>query len=319
MSDNPSDNNAPSMGQLLNALLPYFKEGEESPSTFSAEDMNKLVRLLRGVRAMKFNCTTVDAQEDGSYTPTAGVKWGDENLLIDLGFPPGSSGDGGSSVQLFKVISYSAASDYVVCQLAVATASNAFSNSGSNINVALPFKLRPYNNTYSSPGLDLPYVANDIIIATQPTGGTGVFVSGSDVGWVDVNYDGRQWQNVDYFNLVTMFANYFTATSILSGNTVAIAKNPCLRNSIASEPIDSLTWTYTYQTTGTYAYVTRKAVNSTYTEYQVISPRYLTSDIIMARRVLTGLVDGSSNPINWQEETPRKWLARASQTGYENT
>lgn len=330
MSDNPSagsDSASTAQAKLLQDLLPLFKEGAGSPDVFSAADMNRLVRVLRAIRSLKINCQFATESSDGTFNPAAKIKWGDENCIIDLLFPPGSDGGGsGNAVSLWQVVSYNTGDEFVTCLAAQATAEATYTTSGSNTKIAVPYLLRTNDNGCAS--VFPNYNAGDILIATQPTGGTGVFDGADDLGWVDVNYDNRHWLEVDYFKInvvsgaLRMFANYWEGKSILSNNVVAIAKNPSLRNSITSETIDGVTYAYTYGASSPYTFVSRKAdftISSTnYTDYQVIVPRYLTSSIIKARVMPTGLLDGSSNPIMWQEESGREWASRASQAGYEN-
>jgi len=303
--------------------IPLFHEGSAGPQVWSAAVMNRLVRRLNALARGKINIQQAEVNADGSFSSSGKWNLSDNNLIIDLLLNNQAGGSGsGSSVQLFQVTTaYTLGDQFVTCGTATATGSNTYTNLGDGIKIALPYKLR--TNTYSSPALFPTYAVNDIIIATQPTGGTGVYSGGADVGWQDVNFDARRWQDDDYFTFGTMFATYFTATSIVSGLTVSIARPKEFLNStpalIGSETIDGNTFTYTYGASSPYTYVARLAACSALSiqEYQVIVPRYIATSIIHAKLVNTGMTDGSSDPICWQEVSGREWAMSSVQSGYE--
>jgi hypothetical protein len=132
-------------------------------------------------------------------------------------------------------------------------------------------------------------------------------------------------------------SNATTGTS--SGNytfssLVRVAKNAKLRNSITGETIDSVTWSYTYGASSPYASVARKATatisGNSYTEYQVIVPRYLAGDEIWYIPVANGQIGGVTSVPDTISSTAganvvfmdinadgRAWAASAGQAGYE--
>lgn len=297
--------------------LPFFRPGFESPSLTSASDMNLLVAVCNLLLNFQVRMNDANQDADGGYTPTAKFTVSNLNAILDLFLAPAGAGGGTANIIPMQVVSYNTANEYLVAKIGTFTAADTFTPTGSNINVALPWEIRP-----GSPGaICPPYVVNDIIFVISTAAGmNGVYVSGSELLYMDLGI-GRNC-NQDLFTLGTMSPNYFAGTSIASGDTINIAKSIETQNNISSETIDGVTWTYTYQTTGTYKYVTRKAdatiSGTAVTEYQVIVPRYLSGQKIKCKQVNTGLTDGSSNPILWMEDSPRAWAARSDQSGYES-
>ncbi len=77
--------------------------------------------------------------------------------------------------------------DYVTCKEWTGSAVT-----GSAVNVAKPFNLRIAQKPTGGTGThvcDRPYTAGEIILAVEPTGGTGV----TDVTFEDINVDAREW------------------------------------------------------------------------------------------------------------------------------
>ena len=129
-----------------------------------------------------------------------------------------------------------------------------------------------------------------------------------------------------------------TSASALFYGLVRIAKTAKLRNSITSETIDGTTFSYTYGASSPYTYVARLASatisGSSYSEYQVVVPRYLDKDEVWAMEVnnsdIGGIVavsdliaslggPGSGTPITLLDLNldGRAWAASANQSGYE--
>jgi hypothetical protein len=301
--------------------LPHFQRTGH-PSPLSITDQNRLVDLANLI-------PNVTVKRSVGAGTTATARWVVSNTNIVLELIDAATGTGGGSVNVVACRVVSEQSEYVTCQPIQYSSDGVYSDtSDPQILVAKPFSVRGNSGATISP----KYIQTpaQILLALQdPTGGTGVYVGGEDVGYQDVNIDNRRLTEVDYFNIhitsgiLDMHPDYWVGVSTTTSATVAIAKNQSLRNSITTETIDSVVYAYTYQTTGTFAFVTRR-LNFTLNgvaqqEFQVIVPRYLSTSIIKARRMATGINDLSSNPILWQEESGREWAARASQNGFEGT
>jgi hypothetical protein len=120
------------------------------------------------------------------------------------------------------------------------------------------------------------------------------------------------------FTIVSMHGDYIVGTPLGGGSNVNIARDVKLRNSITSETIDSVTYSYDYSNSGVYV-AALGAANAQYcnrlatwnsganTEHQDITPRYLSGDVIFAAQVPNTGVTVSGTPVIWQEVTNRAW------------
>lgn len=85
----------------------------------------------------------------------------------------------------------------------------------------------------------------------------------------------------------------------LKKTPVLVDKNPKLRGSITSAVIDGVTWSYSYPS-GFYKRTASTPINGTvYNEKEVISPRFLTGDLIYAMSYGGGYIDMNLDARAW--------------------
>lgn len=198
------------------ALIPFFNaDDDDGPSVFSCKDMNKIVSLLRALQALTVKVEDAEPNPDGSFTNTAKFTLSDTNSLLELFFAPGDApGDGGGATLTPMIVqSYTTTNDYLSAKN-VAFASGAWTASGSAVNVALPWELRPAQN----PGgqtLSPVYAANDIIFVVTTSAGQNGVVVGSELTLMDLGL-GRTWIGT----IVNYRGTYNTATAYNPGDVV---------------------------------------------------------------------------------------------------
>lgn len=123
----------------------------------------------------------------------------------------------------------------------------------------------------------------------------------------------KQTATLQAFTLVSVQANFITATNDSTGVSTLLAKPPKLRNSILAQTIDGVPYTYAYNST-----VERTAMTTGYTEFQRVVERYLAGDKIYGMQAsATGVVDANGVAIPWIDINVdgREWAARADQSG----
>lgn len=136
--------------------------------------------------------------------------------------------------------------------------------------------------------------------------------------------------NADYFTAVPLSITYPSGTMTVSfGSAVSVAKNNRQRTSVASELIDGVTISYSSYTNDN----TRTASDGTNTEFQVCFPRYTTVTelglsiassltgssalaflrsqcVVKCSPIITGITDGASSQIVFEELHQRVWARR---------
>lgn len=121
----------------------------------------------------------------------------------------------------------------------------------------------------SSSTIGASYRSNGIVLdAKQTPGGSGANAQLFTIANVATDIHG----------------DYYDCTPIGGGATVKVAKPFKLRNSITTETIDGVAYAYTYSSP-----VARTSVGNGISESQVIIPRFLNGDFILALNI------GSSN------------------------
>lgn len=329
MSDVQSYANPNGTTLSAGARVPFFNAGTSRPSPLSARDMNQLVKVCNLVLSMRVN---VLSNPPAGTPPRFNIS--DQNIIFD--FPDFSGTGGGGSVNVVACRTITETANYVTCQPITYSATGFTDASTPQINVAKPTSLRGLTGAQ----INSPYSASVIYALQNPTGGTGVFVAGNDVGYLDINIDARIAVALPEFkgiiNAVSLnpdiYANYFivsTATGL-----VRVAKSAKLRNSVLSETIDGNTWSYAYGAPSPYSYVARKAtatiVGTGITEFQVIVPRFLPANEIWYVKVansdignMVSVADTISatpgTPITFKDtnEDGRAWCYAVNQGGYE--
>lgn len=186
------------------------------------------------------------------------------------------------------------------------------------------------------------FVASSGTSTTSATGGSGSAVivvanaAGIDVDDIvtGTNIPAHTSVLMVSGNSITLSAN---PSGTLSGNYVfkglfRIAKNAKLRNSVSSETIDSVAYSYAYGASSPYTYVSRKATwSGGGPEFQVIVPRFIGGDEVWVIEIdvanslsMVSVADSISStpgfaiPFLDINVDGRAWYSRFSQAGYEN-
>lgn len=304
--------------------LPHFSRVGH-PSQLSVRDMNALVDVANLIPNVQVKITVTDTTE-----PIATWNVSDTNIVLDIQLPESGTGSGSVNVITAQVISETL--EYVTCQPVLYSADGVYAaTSDPTIKVAKPLSLRPVQNVSIAP----QYVTTpaSIIWALQsPTGGTGVYVSGADVGYLDLNIDGRGLTSPRAFTFQKSLGDYF-----LTNQGIAVAKTPDIRCSITSKSIYGTTWNFTYPhnpggggpSSDYLAYIYRVAKTgsgaSAITENQGLVPQLsaglgaIQPDTIIAEYMPNGTgiisdpldlvtsIGGISVPIKWQMQGPHMW------------
>lgn len=276
-------------------------------------DLAQLFTFANALMKLEVTRDIADQDFDGNYYNSAQVAISDGKVLISLkDAPPGSGGGGGGTANILAGRVTGESTEYVTVQPIQYTSDAVYSDIGSPIKVAKPFELRTLTGLSIQPVYYNATVPQIIWISQSPTGGTGVYVSGSDVGYLDLNLAARQWCGMQDFTLVSVQGDYITATNNITSASTLIAKPFKLRNSITTQTIDGVVYNYSYTSS-----VQRTATTSGYTEYQRVVERYLVGDIIWADRPSSTGVTVSSTPLAWMDTNRdgREWAARVDQTG----
>lgn len=135
----------------------------------------------------------------------------------------GGSAPASVSLTLFQVDSD--AGEYLACKRVTFNTGGTATPTGETINVAKPFYLRspPFGDAVTHPpytaSTDAPYSnGTQYIFAVENSdGGTGIFVDGAEITWIDLNCDARSWAYVTH---------------------VCVDGEEKLQNFVASEPYD---------------------------------------------------------------------------------
>lgn len=309
-------------------MPPFVATGH--PSILSVRDANRLVDLVNLIPNVQVKISQTDTDEpNGEWIVS------DTNIILDIELPQGS---GGSAVNVVVCQVISETLEYVTCQPIQYSADGVYAaTSDPTIKVAKPLALRAVQTTAIQP----QYVQTtpQVIWALQdPTGGTGVYVSGADVGYLDLNVDCRTLTSPRVFTFLKSLGDYF-----LTGQGIAVAKSPDIRCSIGSKLIYGTVWAYTYPhnpvgggpSTDALAYLYRVAKtgsgSSAITENQGLVPQLsagnvsIPADKIVAEYMPNGTgvnsdpldlvtsVGGISVPIKWQMQGPHMWAKFANQ------
>jgi hypothetical protein len=138
----------------------------------------------------------VAAVESRQLLPGTGYKLKEYPRGVALEIRPGGTGQVADAVIYAAKLQAAkdAANNYVSVKLATYNAStNAWDETGSAFNVAVPFGLRIAERPHADCTIQIPYDSGDVIWICEPEGGTGVEVSSVDLEWLDCNFDGRSW------------------------------------------------------------------------------------------------------------------------------
>ena len=222
-----------------------FKAGATSPSVFSSKDMNMFPAVLEALLNFDVVIDQAIADASGNFTPTGSLEVSDQNTKLHLSLSPGQAGGGTVNVVLGRVTAE--ASEYVTVQPIEATGDGTYSDTaGSTFNVAKPFFLRGLTGPQIQPQYkDTTYFR--IFSAQSPTGGTGVYVSGSDVGYQDCNVDARQPASFTAYYL-SSYINYWLCSTNPNGTGthIRVAKPYQVQNQISGETIYGQSFLYAY-------------------------------------------------------------------------
>lgn len=294
-------------------LLPFFKQ-RGSPSVLEVSAANRLVTLLRSIQNLQVHVVPAIQGVDGVALNEARVDWSETNLAITLMLANGDGTGGGGSGAASEILAgrvTGESADYVTVQPVQYTGNATYSDTGTPINVAKPFELRGLTGLSIQPIYYNATTPQIIWAVKDPTGGSGVYQGGADVGYLDVNSAARQWCAVQGFTIVSIQGDYITATNNITSASTLIAKPNKLRNSITAQTIDGVAYTYSYTST-----VQRTASTSGYSEYQRVVERYLVGDIIYADRPSSTGVTVAGVPLVWMDTNRdgREWAARADQS-----
>ncbi|MDB6022936.1 MAG: hypothetical protein JWQ04_2793 [Pedosphaera sp.] len=192
------------------------------PGQFArGKNINAALVFLNALKKLQFVADDAQADDSGNYHAEGDVKISDTNVILSLKLPPigaGGSGGGSGGLMAMQVISYSTANNYLVAQAGSFTADEVFSPAGANINVALPWELRPGQNPGTGFSLFPAYTAGDIIFAVvNPTGGTGVYLGGAFLAYLDLGI-GRTWRGA----ASTYRSTYVSSATYAQGDIVRV-------------------------------------------------------------------------------------------------
>ena len=265
--------------------VPFLIEGKSSPSFLSAAHGNLITTFIRALSNCQVNVLTADLTADGvTYNTHAEVRFAADAMVIDIYIPPattaGSSGT--ANVILGRVVTEF--SEYITIQPIISTGDGTYSDTAdAEFNSAKPFQLRGLTGSQIQPEYtDATYFR--IFSAQGPTGKTGVYVSGLDVNYQDINVDARIPTPAAGGGVITCyyqstFDNYWLCSQNSGGTGTAyrVAKPPELRNSITSETIYGQTFAYVYAPAGSLtgpSYLFRSSTRSSDSnvEYQAVIP-----------------------------------------------
>lgn len=249
--DNPGTtqtNGSPKASISAGMTLPPWKAGGGHPSPFSVGDMNLRDAVMNAFLNLAVKISQVDPNQDGTFTPSGNLTISDLNSILELKFSPGTGGNGTANIIPMQVVSYTTTNEYLSAKMGSFTAADTFTATGSAINVALPWVMRP---AQAPPGASLSpaYAANDIILVLATSAGqNGVYVSSTELLYIDLGL-GRTWLNQigsqRYF-LVSTFSDYWVCKDLASGYNWPIAKPDELRCSIAALTLEGISTTYAY-------------------------------------------------------------------------
>jgi translation elongation factor EF-G len=155
----------------MKPIDPFVAGSEDTP--FSASRMSEIVDALNALRNM-----TIKPDGAGS------VIHSDSNTIIALAPQPATTEGATVSVKMFKIQTSGDGDEKLTCKEWTGTA-----ETGSSLYVAKPTLLRLGKRPGLTHVTTPAYAAGDIIIAVEPTGGTGI----TSVTWLDLNVDARGW------------------------------------------------------------------------------------------------------------------------------
>ena len=216
--------------------IPYFKPGRGRPSIFKSEDMNKMVKVCNALLGLQIKRIQGPPVDGSTQSPYGRLVLTEDSAIIEL-YDGGISGSGGGgSIQMTV---YSEQDDYVLC----------VDPNGVIQAVAKPWWLRRATYTALSPwtGPDAvhtftwsaiskrtdatpdpsgtgtltedaiiypPYVVGSTLLATQPSGGTGVVITDAWNSFLttvpiyqEINDNQRDWVN----NTIICYKNSYLA------------------------------------------------------------------------------------------------------------
>lgn len=286
--DNPSTtqvNGSPTENQSAGMRLPLFAKGKSRPNPFSARDMNRIISKIDAMANLQVRISDASENGDGTYTQTGKFTISNINAFLDLFLAPADSGSGTANIVPMQVVSYTTTNEYLSAKMGSFTAADTFTATGSAINVALPWELRPAQKPSGS-SIWPAYAANDIIwVLSTEAGQNGVYVSGSELLYMDLGL-GRCWSRasgINNYQLVPCnlpssgnptFSDYFVVKDG-SGNLFPVAKPPELRCSISQEYRETVQYTYAYNGTAGLLYQRRTASGNSISLIEGISPPYV--------------------------------------------
>lgn len=273
----------------------------------SASTANELITALNALLKAKVQRGSTDA-----------FFISDANAIIQIARnPEAGTGEGGSSVEVYKVTSITnISSDYIKAKPVTFDSSNA-ETLGDEVNVALPWALRDAQITTRTP----EYAVNDYIVVAEVPDGAGVVVSSVQLTLVDVGI-GRSGTADVMVKMAKIQSSGIQQDHVVVkewngssevGSAFNVAKPFKLRYA-ASESIDGVTVTYSSYASTTY--VTRTASYSGVTEKQVIVPRLQIGDIILIAQVSHTGVTVSSTELTWIDLNvdARAWCRKNDQS-----